>query len=210
MNGDRRKASLSPSDFIKPSVVVDEKKLAEVIREAGLKTNGNGNGLDPAMKPVDVDYVVAARNKKGVGVELRMIIPPEMAQAIDDAIWERAPNGTRKYPWRTRQDMARWCIADGLVKLAPKSQAPAKSMISMISNQKALRSRFMLLENGDEELKQIEEFSQSVESRGKNPVKHLRRFLADAESNLPEDELSLDLANIYIERLRRLIRRYES
>jgi len=207
---ERRKASLNPADFIKPVNMVDDKKIIEAIREAKqtARSNGNGNGVQPHR--TDVDYVVAARNAKGVGVEIRMIVPPEIVQAMDDVLWERAPNGSRKYPWRTRQDVGRWFFADGLVKLASNSDVPAKSMISMMAMQKALRNRFLLLENGDEELKHVEELAHRVEGKNRSPVKYLRGLLADAEANLPEDEISLDLAKAYIEKLRQLIRRYES
>jgi hypothetical protein len=203
MTEKRRVASLIPECAM---TVVDDRVLTEAIREAKAGAGKNGD-----CRPVDADYVVTARNAKGVGVELRMIIPPEMAAAIDDILWERGAGSSRKYPWRTRADLARWCVFDGLKRLAGNSQAPAKSMVSLLAAQKALISRFLLMENGDDELRRVEDMARTFEAKGKSPVKYLRKLLSEAEENLPDDsgdDLLVELATSYIDRLRRLIGRY--
>ncbi len=80
-------------------------------------------GFDPEevrqLPKTDREYIVPAKDGKGVSHRLQCRVAPEVSRMVADVVQ------ARKYPFRVQGDLVRWCVARGVKLLARGAGVPS-------------------------------------------------------------------------------------
>lgn len=87
------------------------------------------------------DFIVAPSDSKGVSYRLYCRVAPDLERAVEEVL------ASNRFPFRTLQDILRWCIREGVRKLDQMEPVTTVSkrvdIISKILNEEAHHAEFM-------------------------------------------------------------------